>query len=107
MNTNNLRFRYVAVKHVVDIAIHEAFLDTIDNIVIAINGEPLTLYAFDIAEMKDIVGMIMKDIADGNVVEEDECERLYANFDNIVLGNFSSMDLEPNNPNVLTFTKKA
>lgn len=100
----NLRFKYVIIKHPTECAIHEAYSD-LNGKIIAVNGEPLTLYGYDQHELVDIIGLLMKDITNA-VPIDGNCEDLYQAFDNISFGNFSSFDLPPTNTNNVVEFKK-
>lgn len=76
-----MKFKYVVIHHPTDYAIHEAYTEN-DGIVIAVNGEPASLYGYSVGELTDITNAIVKDIKDCTPIEGD-CEDLYEAFDNI------------------------
>lgn len=77
----HLKFKYVLIKHPNDFAVHEAFSD-ISSKIIAVKGEPLTLYGYSPKELKDIVNAISVDIKTAMPINGD-CEDLYSAWDKI------------------------
>lgn len=98
-----MRFRYFIVQHPSDVAVHEGYTD-VEGVPIAVNGEPLTLWGDSPDELRDMVSMLYKDVNDQILINGD-CESLYAAYDNIDMGNFSSYDLPPSD-NVIEFKRK-
>jgi hypothetical protein len=86
-----LKFTYVIIEHPTDFAVHEAWHD--GDAIIAVNGEPITVYGSSPQDLKDQLGAMFKDIETNPIIKGD-CERLYETYDSIYYGN-----IDPSNYN--------
>ena len=87
MNNPKIKFCYVIIKHLgsetqPNYAVHEAYKDLLGDI-IAVSGEPVTLWGHTARELVDTANIISGDIAKLTTIEGD-CEELFDNFDRIL-----------------------
>lgn len=83
INKDNIKFRYVIVKHEKErFSIHEAYTDLNDN-VIAVFGEPVTLHGYSSRELFDMINRVANDTS-GMVAVKGNLEQLYDNYDKII-----------------------